>query len=386
MRAAECAQADREHRLRPGRRGRVGVRHPPPHRARLAAPSCELLARRRWPTVLLLLGAYSAKAWGWRQLFLHGQRPATLTLAAAGGAASVAGIALPGRCDEVVRFAVVRRCRRRRVSFGAVALSLFLLGLLDAVALAPFASVAAGVSNVGWWIRAGLIVVAVAGVAAAAVVLNLAALARVPRLARFRLAGWVGEHAASRARPAGRGRAWRPRGCCGRSPCSSCSPRSGSAPTSRWPRVPLRLLGVSGAADRARRCCDSGRCRRRDADRVGHALDAGDCLRHRLARARHPDGRGVRGRPWGLARARPATAARAPLRSGLAPGRRRSPCLPGGPAMPPAGATGTAPRARVAPARTHAPTSSGRSSSSQSRSQNFGSSAATVKNRSSAVA
>jgi len=167
------------------------------------------LIERGWPlhhanfwlvglSAALLLLAYSAKAWGWRHLFLHGHRPATLTLAAAGGAASVAGIALPGRCDEVVRFAVVRRCRRPRASFGAVALSIFLLGLLDAVALAPFASVAAGVSNVGWWIRAGLIVVAVAGVAAAAVVLNLGRLARYPRLARFRLAGWVGEHAASR--------------------------------------------------------------------------------------------------------------------------------------------------------------------------------------------
>ena len=157
------------------------------------------LVERGWPlhhanfwlvalAAVLLLGAYSAKAWGWRHLFLTGHRPATLTLAAAGGAASVAGIALPGRCDELVRFAVVRRCRRRRVSFGAVALSLFLLGLLDAVALAPMASVAAGVSNVGWWIRAGLIVVAVAGVAAGAVVLNLARLSRFPLLARF---GWA---------------------------------------------------------------------------------------------------------------------------------------------------------------------------------------------------
>jgi Lysylphosphatidylglycerol synthase TM region len=167
------------------------------------------LVKRGWPlhhanfwlvglAAALLLLAYSAKAWGWRHLFLSGHRPATLTLAAAGGAASVAGIALPGRCDELVRFAVVRRCRRRRVSFGAVALSIFLLGLLDAVALAPFASVAAGVSNVGWWIRAGLIVVAVAGVAAAAVVMNLGRLSRYPLLARFRLAGWVGEHAATR--------------------------------------------------------------------------------------------------------------------------------------------------------------------------------------------
>jgi hypothetical protein len=107
----------------------------------------------------------------------------------------VGGIALPGRCDEVIRLAVVRRCRRRRASIGAVALSLFLLGLLDSVAMTPFASVAAGVTHVGGWMQAGLIVVAVAGVGAAAVVLFLPRLARLRFVSRFRLAGWVGEHA-----------------------------------------------------------------------------------------------------------------------------------------------------------------------------------------------
>lgn len=83
---------------------------------------------------LIFLAAYGFKAWGWQRLFRREQRPAVLTLAAAGGAASVGGIALPGRCDEVIRVAVVRRCFRRRASFGAVALSLFLLGLLDSAA------------------------------------------------------------------------------------------------------------------------------------------------------------------------------------------------------------------------------------------------------------
>jgi len=55
----------------------------------------------------------------------------------------------------VIRFAVVRRCRRRRVSFGAVGLSLFLLGLLDSAAMTPLASVAIGVSHVGGWLQAG---------------------------------------------------------------------------------------------------------------------------------------------------------------------------------------------------------------------------------------
>src|SRR3954467_7002690 len=112
----------------------------------------------------IFLAAYGFKAWGWQRLFTAQQRPAMLTLAAAGGAASVGGIALPGRCDEVIRVAVVRHCKRRRVSIGAVALSLFLLGLLDSAAMAPLASVVLGVSRVDGWLRAGLYVIAVAGV------------------------------------------------------------------------------------------------------------------------------------------------------------------------------------------------------------------------------
>ena len=143
----------------------------------------------------IFLVAYAAKAWGWQRLFASGHRPSVLTLAAAGGAASVGGIALPGRCDEVIRVAVVRRCRGKRASFGAVALSLFLLGLLDSAALTPLASVALGVSRVDGWLRAGLFVVAGAGVLAAAAVLALPRLAQLGLVARFRLAGWVRDHA-----------------------------------------------------------------------------------------------------------------------------------------------------------------------------------------------
>lgn len=140
----------------------------------------------------VMLAAYLAKAWGWQRLFRKGERPAVLTLAAAGGAASVGGIALPGRCDEVLRVAVVRRCRRRRASFGAVALSLFLLGLLDSAALTPLASVAIATAHVGGWLHAGLIVVAVAGVLAATLVFALPRLTRFGIVSRFRLGRWVG--------------------------------------------------------------------------------------------------------------------------------------------------------------------------------------------------
>jgi uncharacterized membrane protein YbhN (UPF0104 family) len=146
---------------------------------------------------VVMVAAYAAKAWGWQRLFRQEQRPAVLTLAAAGGAASVGGIALPGRCDEVIRFAVVRRCRRRRASLGAVALSIFVLGLLDSAAMTPLASVALGVSRLEGWLRVGFFVVAGAGVLAAGVVLALPRLARVRAVARFRVAGWVGDNSTS---------------------------------------------------------------------------------------------------------------------------------------------------------------------------------------------
>jgi uncharacterized membrane protein YbhN (UPF0104 family) len=165
-------------------------------------------ARSGWPlhranfwlvalAAVIFLAAYAAKAWGWQHLFRRGERPAVLTLAAAGGAASVGGIALPGRCDEVIRFAVVRRCRRKRASLGAVALSLFLLGLLDSAALTPLASVALAVAHIGGWMQAGLVVVAVAGVASAALVLSLPRLSRVERFQRFRIARWIADNATS---------------------------------------------------------------------------------------------------------------------------------------------------------------------------------------------
>jgi uncharacterized membrane protein YbhN (UPF0104 family) len=165
-------------------------------------------AREGWPirhanpwlvalAALSFVTAYAVKAWGWQRLFRREEQPAMLTLAASAGAASVGGIALPGRCDEVIRFAVIRRCRRRRASFGAVALSIFLLGLIDSAALTPLAGVAAGVGAVDGLFRLALAIVAGVGVAAAGVVLALPRIARIPRVARFRFATWVHEHATS---------------------------------------------------------------------------------------------------------------------------------------------------------------------------------------------
>jgi uncharacterized membrane protein YbhN (UPF0104 family) len=142
----------------------------------------------------LFLAAFGFKAWGWQRLFRHDQRPATLALAAAGGAATVTGLALPGRADEVVRISVVRRFPGRRVGIGSICLSLFLLGLIDNAAMTPIAALSAGIAAPTIWVRAGLIVVAVAGVCAGAIVFFLPRLVRHRRVARFKFVCWVAQH------------------------------------------------------------------------------------------------------------------------------------------------------------------------------------------------
>ncbi|MHB8468343.1 MAG: lysylphosphatidylglycerol synthase domain-containing protein [Gaiellaceae bacterium] len=144
-------------------------------------------------SALLFLVAYAFKAWGWQHLFAKHERPAARALAFAGGAACVGGVALPGRLDDVVRAGIVRRFPGTRAGIGTVALTLIVLGMLDNAALAPFASVAA-VSATSGLVRAGFLVVAVAGVLAAAVVLSLPKFATWRRVMRFRLGRWLALH------------------------------------------------------------------------------------------------------------------------------------------------------------------------------------------------
>lgn len=142
----------------------------------------------------LFVLAYAFKACGWRRLFAHDERPSSHALAAAGGAAACTGIALPGRFDDVVRIAVVRRFRSSRVGIGAICLSLVLVGLVDSAAIAPLASVAAGVTTASAGVRAGLALVAAAGIGAALIVVGLPRVSRLRRFERFRIARWLQEH------------------------------------------------------------------------------------------------------------------------------------------------------------------------------------------------
>ena len=144
---------------------------------------------------LLFALAYGFKAFGWRRLFRKTERPGHLALAAAGGGASLMGVALPGRFDEMVRIAIVRRYPGCPVGVRGLCLSLVTLGLLDTVALAPFAIAAAVFPGNPLAVRAGFILVGLGGIGAAAVILLLPRVSTVTRLARFRVVGWLAPRA-----------------------------------------------------------------------------------------------------------------------------------------------------------------------------------------------
>jgi len=75
-----------------------------------------------------------------------------------------------------------------------------MLGLIDAVALAPLAIAAAVFPTAGIGVRIGLGIVAVAGIAAAALILALPRLAGSERSMRFRVGRWLSPRTTSRRR------------------------------------------------------------------------------------------------------------------------------------------------------------------------------------------
>ena len=147
---------------------------------------------------LLLLLAQALKAYGWGRLFTPDERPKALALAAGNGGAALIGVALPGRFDDAMRVAVVRRYPGCPAGVRVLCLSLVMLGLIDSVALAPLAFAAALFPGAGMGVRAGLAVVAAAGVASAAVILALPRLAASRRALRFRLGRWLSPRTSSR--------------------------------------------------------------------------------------------------------------------------------------------------------------------------------------------
>jgi uncharacterized membrane protein YbhN (UPF0104 family) len=197
-------------RLRRSRRGRWGIGLG----YGLVAVALALLTARHfaaagWPLTngrpgllvaagALLVLAQALKALGWGRLFAPGLRPSPFALAAGNGGAALIGVILPGRFDDAMRVAVVRRYPGCRAGLGVLCLSLVMLGLIDSVALAPLALAAAVLPGVSPGLRAGLAVVAAAGLLAAALILALPRLALTNRLLRFRLGRWLGSRTTSR--------------------------------------------------------------------------------------------------------------------------------------------------------------------------------------------
>jgi uncharacterized membrane protein YbhN (UPF0104 family) len=154
---------------------------------------------------LLLLLAQALKAYGWGRLFAPGERPKPLALAAGNGGAALIGVVLPGRFDDAMRVAVVRHYRPCPAGVRTLCLSLVMLGLIDSAALAPLAFVGAAFPGAGIGVRVGLAVVAVAGVAAAALILALPRLAASRPALRFRLGRWLSPRTTS---PRAASQAW----------------------------------------------------------------------------------------------------------------------------------------------------------------------------------
>ncbi|MGH3134442.1 MAG: lysylphosphatidylglycerol synthase domain-containing protein [Gaiellaceae bacterium] len=168
----------------------------------LAVVTARHLVETPWPlsrgdlgllvaAALLSLLGYAFKAYAWRQLFATRERPKAVALAAANGGASITALALPGRVDDLVRIAIVRRFRGCPAGVRTICLSLVVLGLIDSVALAPFALAAAVLPGNSIGVRVGLALVAVVGLAAAALILALPRLATSKQLLRFRLGRWL---------------------------------------------------------------------------------------------------------------------------------------------------------------------------------------------------
>jgi lysylphosphatidylglycerol synthase-like protein len=139
---------------------------------------------------LLFLLAYAFKAYGWGRLFKAEERPQPLALAAANGGAAVGGVVLPGRFDELIRVAIVRRYPGCPAGVRTVCLSLFMLGLIDSVALAPLAF-AASFPSYSVWTTTVLAIVAGAGIAAAALIIVLPRVAGTRQLLRFSAGRWL---------------------------------------------------------------------------------------------------------------------------------------------------------------------------------------------------
>lgn len=148
------------------------------------------------------LATFALRALAWQRLFRPYERPRSLALVTSNASAAVAAIALPSRIDDAIAIAVLRKIGRRSPSVGTLALSLFLLGLLDMAALTPFAAYAAAFVDASYAVRVPMIVLACVGVGAALLTAALPSIRGSGRIVRYRLGRWLAAHAPASYREA----------------------------------------------------------------------------------------------------------------------------------------------------------------------------------------
>jgi uncharacterized membrane protein YbhN (UPF0104 family) len=143
------------------------------------------------------ISTFALRALGWQRLFRPFERPRSVALVASNGTAAVAAIALPSRIDDAIAIAVVRKVGRRMPSVGTLALSLFLLGLMDMAALIPFSAYAIVAVRASFAVRLTMAVLTFVGTGAFLLAAALPSIRRYERLTQFRLGHWLAVHAPS---------------------------------------------------------------------------------------------------------------------------------------------------------------------------------------------
>ncbi len=155
-------------------------------------------ARALWTAaaVAFFLSTFALRALAWQRLFRPRERPRSLALVASNATAATAAIALPSRVDDAIAILVLRKLSRRKPpSVGTLALSLFLLGLMDMAALTPFAVFAAVAVPGSVGVRVTMLVLTGICVGAGLLALALPSIRRSDRLIRYRLGHWLAVHA-----------------------------------------------------------------------------------------------------------------------------------------------------------------------------------------------
>src|SRR3954449_304719 len=87
--------------------------------------------------IAFYFASFILRALGWQKLFPPADRPGLARCRAACGAAAASGAVLPFRLDYLVKIGTLRKLGGVRVGLEAIAFSIVMLGLVDAVAFLP---------------------------------------------------------------------------------------------------------------------------------------------------------------------------------------------------------------------------------------------------------